>query len=106
MDTVRRKFSDDIKDQFLFHDCTVTGINASEDMVIRLDTQGGFTNLNQITLIKPEIVRQDEHIVGSSWLYEELYRVNDGYEVHVFLSGAAGMQELIVRCGDIVVEER
>ncbi|WNS44714.1 DUF4085 family protein [Paenibacillus sp. MMS20-IR301] len=96
---------DHIKDKFHFHDCTVTGIHISEDMVIRLDTDGGFTHLNQITLLKAEILRQDAHVPGSSWLYEELYVVNGGYEVHVLLSGAGGMQELIVRCKDIVLEE-
>lgn len=97
---------DRIKDRFHFHDCTVNEIHASEDMVIRLDTNGGFTDLNYITLVAPEILRQDEHIAGSSWLYDELYRVKDGYEMHVLLSGAAGLQELIVWCEDIVVEER
>ncbi|MNC63896.1 hypothetical protein D3C75_1140570 [compost metagenome] len=74
-------------------------------MVIRLDTDGGFTNLNQITFVAVQVLRKDEHIAASSWLYNELYRVEDGYEVHVLLSGAAGLQELFVWCADIVVEE-
>lgn len=46
-----------------------------------------MTDMNQITLVVPEIIQLDEHIVGSSWLYDELYRVNDGYELHVLFPG-------------------
>lgn len=70
-----------------------------------MDTEGEFASLNHITLIAPEIMKLDEQIIGSTWLYNELYRTGDGYEVHVLFAGK-GMPELMVRCKDIVLEER
>lgn len=61
-----------IRDKFHFHDCKVTELVSGKQVVIRLDTQGGFTNLNKITFVATEIIKQDERIVGSTWIYNEL----------------------------------
>ncbi|XID94961.1 hypothetical protein ACF3MZ_10780 [Paenibacillaceae bacterium WGS1546] len=37
-------------------------------------------------------------------IYDELYRADGGYEVHILFSGK-GMPELIIRCADIIVEQ-
>lgn len=94
-----------LRDKFHFHDCRVTDIHFARNLVIQLDSRGEFTSLNHVTFVAPEIMQLDEHIVGSSWLYNELYRVDDGYEVHVLFAGK-DMPELILRCKDIVIEER
>jgi len=88
-----------------FHDCKVTMLDASEELVVRFDTRGGFTNLNKITFVAPQLLLQEEGIVGSDWLYDEIYRFEQGYEVHALLWGKKGLCELIVRCQDIIVEE-
>ncbi|MCP3775780.1 DUF4085 domain-containing protein [Paenibacillus sp. MZ04-78.2] len=94
-----------IRSQFGFHDCTVTELTSGKQMVMRLDTRGGFTNNNKVTFdAVDKIIRQDEHIVGSYWIYNELYRTDCGYEVHILFSGE-GMSELIIHCADIVVEQ-
>ncbi|MCY9591065.1 DUF4085 domain-containing protein [Paenibacillus chitinolyticus] len=94
-----------IRSQFRFHDCRVTELTSGKQIVMRLDTQGGFTNSNKVTFdAVDEIIRQDEHILGSYWIYNELYRTDCGYEVHILFSGE-GMPELIIRCADIVVEQ-
>lgn len=94
-----------IRKHFHFHDCSVTQLTSGKQVVIRLDTQGGFTNKNKVTFdAVDEIVRQDGRIVGSCWIYDELYRTDSGYEVHILFSGE-GMPELIIRCADIVVEQ-
>ncbi|MDN4605820.1 DUF4085 family protein [Paenibacillus sp. F6_3S_P_1C] len=94
----------EIHSRVQFHDCTVTELLTGDEVVIRFDTRGGFTNINKLTLIKPEIIKQEGEIVGSYWLYQELYRIDQGYELHV-LFGGEPMPELIVRCTDILVEE-
>lgn len=72
---------------------------------MRLDNEGGFTNFNKITFeAVDEIIGQDERIVDSCWIYEELYRTDSGYEAHILFHGE-GMPELIIRCADIVVEQ-
>ncbi|CAH1209878.1 DUF4085 family protein [Paenibacillus sp. JJ-223] len=90
---------EDIQRKFSFHDCRVIRVDSGEAVVIRLDTEGGFTNLNHITFVGAEIIKQDE-IVGSCWLYEELYRIDHGYEAHVLFEDGS---ELIIRCNDIII---
>ncbi|WP_127539528.1 DUF4085 family protein [Paenibacillus illinoisensis] len=93
-----------IRNQVHFHDCTVTELVSDSDLVIRFDTRGGFTNLNKITFIAPEIIKQEGDIVGMYWLYHELYCIENGYEIHMLFDGEE-MSELIIQCQDIVVEE-
>ncbi|MEK3827708.1 DUF4085 family protein [Paenibacillus sp. FSL K6-1558] len=95
--------ADDVRNQVQFHDCEVTELLHVVDLVIRFDNRGGFTEMNKLTLIAPEILKQEGEVVGSHWLYQELYRIDNGYELHVLLDGEP-MPELIVRCTDIVAE--
>ncbi|MFX3647870.1 MAG: DUF4085 family protein [Paenibacillus sp.] len=101
---IAQDIPDEIHSRVQFHDCTVTELLTREEMVIRFDTRGGFTNINKLTLVAPEIINQDGGIVGTYWLYQELYRIDNGYELHVLFDGE-NMPELIVRCADILVEE-
>ncbi|UPK45496.1 DUF4085 family protein [Paenibacillus pabuli] len=94
----------EIRNRVQFHDCTVTELLMGEEVLIRFDTRGGFTNINKLTLVKPEVIKQESEIVGSYWLYQELYRIDNGYELHVLFDGE-NMPELIVRCEDILAEE-
>ena len=59
-----------------------------------------------ITFDTSEIIKQEEHIVGSTWLYEELYRTENGYEAHVLFWAREGLKDLIIRCNDIIIEEK
>ncbi|MDR6726961.1 hypothetical protein J2W91_005486 [Paenibacillus amylolyticus] len=93
----------EVRRRLHFHDCTVTELVTGDELVIRFDTRGGFTNINKLTLVAPKIIKQEGDIVGRYWLYEELYRIDDGYELHILFEGT-GMPELIVRCKDFLVE--
>ncbi|GAA3403375.1 DUF4085 family protein [Paenibacillus hodogayensis] len=93
-----------ILETFNFHDCKVTEWVSGQQVVIRLDTQGGFTAFNKVTFVAAEIIKQEDHFVGSTWIYNELYRIDNGYEVHMLFAGK-GMPELILRCHDIVIEK-
>jgi len=93
-----------ISESFGFHDCKVTEFTVGKNIVIRLDVRGGFTNLNKITFATSEIIKQEEHIVGSVWIYNELYRTENGYEAHMFFAGE-GMPELIICCKDIIIDK-
>ena len=60
-----------IRERYGFHDCEVTEFTVGKkDVVMRLDTRGGFTNFNMITFAASEIIKQEGHIVGSTWLYD------------------------------------
>lgn len=100
---------DSIRHIFGFHDCTVTEcslIESSQEaqLVLRFDTRGGFTSLNKLTFIDAEVIKQDARLVGSHWLYEELYRTEHGYEAHMLFYDRRP-QDLIVRCRDIRVDQ-
>lgn len=91
-----------LKESFGFHDCEVTELIVDRNVVMRFNTRGGFTELNKITFLTSEIIKQEDHIVGSTWIYNELYRTEDGYEAHMLFQGE-DMPELIVSCNDIVI---
>ncbi|MEY8745167.1 DUF4085 family protein [Bacillales bacterium AN1005] len=93
-----------IRSRFGFHDCQVTEILFGKDMIIRLETRSGFTDFNKITLVAAETIKQEGQIVGSYWIYDELYRTGRGYEVHIIFSGA-GDPQCIIRCEDIIIKE-
>ena len=95
-----------IRERFDFHDCEVTELTVDKKVVMRLDTRGGFTSFNMIAFTASEIIKQDEHIVGSTWIYDELYRTERGYEAHMLFWAGEGLKELIIRCNDIVIEEK
>lgn len=91
-----------IKESFGFHDCEITELIVDRNIVMRFDTRGGFTDLNKITFVTSEIIKQEDHIVGSTWIYNELYRTENGYEAHMLFQGE-DMPELIISCKEIVI---
>lgn len=95
-----------IRERFGFHDCKVTEFTAGKNVVMYLDTRGGFTSFNMITFTVAEIIKQDEHIVGSTWIYNELYSTEDGFEAHMLFGAGEGMAELIIRCNDIIIKKK
>lgn len=50
------------------------------------------------------IIKDDKFMVGSVWLYQELYRTVHGYEAHMLFAGDE-LSELIIHCKDIVIEK-
>lgn len=73
-------------EDFHFHDCKVTSCRKrGSDILITLDNSGGFTDINQIVLKDCSILKQDAPLHGAWWLYEEIYKSDNGYEIHVLL---------------------
>lgn len=54
-----------------------------------------------------EVIEQEEGLFGEGckYLYEEVYRMEDGYEVHMMLGTSEGPAYLTIRCRDIWFEE-
>lgn len=90
-----------IKSNFCFHDCVVTALTVGKDITIHLDTQGGFTNHDSITFMDAHIEKMDEGIVGGTWLYEELYALEAGFEAHMLFYTDEGTVECIIHCTDL-----
>jgi hypothetical protein len=72
-----------IRERFGFHDCEVTELTVGKNVVMGFDTEGGFTKFNMITFTAAEIIKQEEQIAGSTWIYNELYSTESGYEAHM-----------------------
>ncbi|MBE6901683.1 MAG: DUF4085 family protein [Ruminococcaceae bacterium] len=62
-----------------------------------IDATGEIIRTDMLIFENVEIIEQDNDIVGAVWLYDELYKTADGYELHVFLSDAY----LTLLCTDI-----
>ncbi|MFD2114287.1 DUF4085 family protein [Paenibacillus yanchengensis] len=89
-----------------FHDCYVTSIDFGNEQQFTLsfDSRGGFTSNNQLIFQNADIIKQEEHILNSYWLYAEAYRTEHGYEVHALFSGE-DIAELIIHCTDVIVKQ-
>ena len=94
-----------ILDRLDFHDSEVLKIEGdSEALILELEErEWGYCHLR---FEKPEILKMDNGILGSEWLYEEVYREACGYEMHVLFYSrkALGLKELTLRFRDIVIE--
>jgi len=94
-----------VKD-FCFHDCTVASCHKKgKSLVIELDNAGGFTNISQITFKNCTVLKQDKPLHGAWWLYEEIYKTEDGYEIHVLLDKKyPQLIDFIVHATDVLYE--
>ncbi|WP_084078440.1 DUF4085 family protein [Desulfitobacterium chlororespirans] len=63
---------------------------------------GGFTNINQIRFEDYKILKRDSTLEKSWWLYDEVYRTSDKYELHVLLyNESLELEEFIISFGAI-----
>jgi hypothetical protein len=81
------------KDGFDLHDCRITEVISEKGkLTIDLDNSGGFTDVERLVLLDPEITLIENELSGFYWLYEEVYRKGDRYELNVLLSGQDGIK--------------
>lgn len=73
-------------EKFNFHDCTVISCRKKgKDIVLTLDNSGGFTNIKQVIFKNCLILKQDKSLHGAWWLYNEIYKTSEGFEIHILL---------------------
>lgn len=83
------------------HDCEITAIEQSgSDVVLSLDNSGGFTTCTAVVFKNAEIIEQEDGLVGAVWLYDEIYKTENGIEIHALLSGENELLYFTVRCDD------
>jgi len=89
-------------DDFNFHDCKVISYRKKGmDLILTLDSSGGFTNVNQIIFKDCNVLKQDSSLHGAWWLYDEIYKSDKGYEIHVLLQSKQ-LIDFIVNAADVV----
>ncbi len=91
-----------LRKQLHFHDSKVEKIALSEDVLgITFDISGAGSTVTWAQFINAYIIANDGISKGDFWLYEELYKISDKYELHIlFCDAADNSKELIFTFGD------
>ena len=97
--------SSEIDDNLGFHDAVITSAEMKNgDLRLDFDISQSFAAKSSVTLKEAEILEKEAEFEGCVWLYDELYPVNGGYELHI-LAQTPDMEHLVyftVFCKDIV----
>ncbi|MBR4410369.1 MAG: DUF4085 family protein [Firmicutes bacterium] len=96
----------EIRSAFRFHDADVLELKeAGHDCVLIL----GYDEPPYTAVIFKNTVfidlEEDTCITECTYLYDELYRTETGYEVHILLWFPKGLKYLTIGCGDIQFED-
>jgi len=87
-----------------FHDCFVLDVIKEKiDLVIKLDNEPGFTDKTKIVFKDYNIIL-DENIKETHWLYNEVYKNKNRYEVHILTAVNDCLKELIIECENIIIK--
>lgn len=99
----QQKIPEEIYSAFNFHDDILMSIKNKEDNVVMKIKHWDFIESYNITITfkNANIIQMEDLKFGDSiYLYEEIYRVDNGYEVHM-LYECGGLQYLTVKCSNI-----
>jgi len=94
-----------ISDRFFFHDCKVTELIIGKNITMKFDITGEIAEFDMLKFTSAEIIKNEDGIVGSIWLYEELYFTKNGYEAHMLFWTKDGLKDFIVYCDDIFIKK-
>ena len=91
--------------RFHFHDEEVkSSRRIGNDWVIDFgECSEGYSQIRYVRFKNASVLKQEKRLYGAWWLYEELYKTQSGYEVHVLLD-KNGLIEFILSCDDVVLE--
>lgn len=87
-----------------FHDAVILEVKYDKnDLIMKLDSE--FTNEMSATFKNYEVIL-DETIEECVWLYEEIYKIDSGYEIHILAHNYKKdeLKELIIKCDDIILK--
>lgn len=74
-----------IRKEYGFHDCKITHFEQQgTDVIIELDHRGSYSNVSKLVYHNATIIEQED-IVGSWWIYDEIYILKDSFEFHTAL---------------------
>ncbi|WP_088072784.1 DUF4085 family protein [Gottfriedia luciferensis] len=81
-----KSFDKNMIENINFHDCNIVNIEPNKkSLILFLDSTGGFTDIDEIVFENYQIIKQDGSLANTWWLYDEIYKVNNKYEIHVLL---------------------
>ena len=85
------------------HDCEVYLARFDENDFIMVFEEGDI----KVTFKNAKIIEQEDDICGAFWVYDELYKSENGYEIHAMLAKYGGKKTeylyLTVDCRDVIL---
>ncbi|WP_373844651.1 DUF4085 family protein [Clostridium sp.] len=101
-----KSFDRNIVENINFHDCSIIDVKQTEQYLsILFDNSGGFTDIDEVQFENYEIIKQDALLQNSRWLYDEIYKINDKYELHVLLQNV-DLVDFIISADNITFKHR
>lgn len=100
-----RKYENTFIRNFDFHDCKIKSCEKQEkDLIITLDTTNNcLVDIKQIIFKNYDIIKEEDNICQSVWLYNEVYIKDNGYEIHILLENIKGkLIDFIVGTDDVI----
>ena len=101
----KASFKEELNDFFdnSYHDCYIKKVkNSGKNISINFIT-GGLTEKDTLILENGRIIL-DENIEECTWLYEEVYKIDNKYELHILAKKGEDLKEMIIECDNIEVK--
>lgn len=78
------------KDKFIksssLHDSLIIDIIKKQDkLIIELDSSESFSDFKSIIFENYRIIEEEMNFINGWWLYEEIYRIDNQYELHILI---------------------
>ncbi len=90
--------------RFSFHDSQVLSMRrAKQDYVLTFRPEAASTDVKEIVFCKASIIKSGKPLHNAWWLYEEIYKTETGYEIHI-LFDKTELCEWIIHCEDVIVQ--
>lgn len=104
--TIKSKLPKDIDERLHLHDCLITNIiKESHKLTIELDCTEGYGDIKKVIFSNYSIQKEDINFINRWWLYEEIYIIDNQYELHIMTSGSReGVAYLTIRADEIILE--
>ncbi|MBQ8510439.1 MAG: DUF4085 family protein [Clostridia bacterium] len=103
---LHKQFGDSLPEfykNFRLHDCRLKDYGMQgEDYSITIASDC-MSGLKQVIFRKATVLKQDDTIEKASWLYDELYRTYNGYQLHALLFRRGQLIEFTVACRDVTL---
>lgn len=81
----------------------ITNIIKEENkLIIELDSTAGFIKIKNIVFDNYTVIKEEFDFTNAWCLYEELYLVDDEYELHIMLAKNSKLGYFTIRAKDII----
>ena len=105
----RSQFADNrptFLDDFVLHDCLATSFRKKGNdyhLLFSSDMNSNMHGIKRVIFKKATVLQKEKQLSGAWWLYEEVHKTEDGYEIGV-LFDKKDVFEFSIKCNDIILE--